>query len=149
MFPHRIRTTPHHTGIGSDEWFLFCGSGSLWGIVLGIVVPVGNGWALFLSGGELSFPHTFEQDNWQVKFMLLLVDKIRLCGNKNLDVIYFFIYNLFAMLPRKWRKWSTSLRAGQGCFLRGGKMLQCGGGGGVLGWCTLFPSQSCHNYHIE
>ena len=25
-----------------------------WGIVLGIVVLVGNGWALFLSGGELS-----------------------------------------------------------------------------------------------
>ena len=38
---------------------LFCGSGlsvelSWWGIVLGIVVLVGNGWALFLSGGELS-----------------------------------------------------------------------------------------------
>ena len=27
---------------------------SWWGIVLGIVVLVGNGWALFLSGGELS-----------------------------------------------------------------------------------------------
>ena len=38
---------------------LFCGSGpsgelSWWGIDLGIVVLVGNGWALFLSGGELS-----------------------------------------------------------------------------------------------
>ena len=38
---------------------LFRGSGpsgelSWWGILLGIVVPVGNGWALFLSGGELS-----------------------------------------------------------------------------------------------
>ena len=38
---------------------LFCRSGpsgelSWWGIVLGIVVPVGNGWALFLSSGELS-----------------------------------------------------------------------------------------------
>ena len=38
---------------------LFLGSGpsgelSWWGIVLGIVVLVGNGWALFLSGGELS-----------------------------------------------------------------------------------------------
>ena len=38
---------------------LFRGSGpsgelSWWGIVLGIVVLVGNCWALFLSGGELS-----------------------------------------------------------------------------------------------
>ena len=38
---------------------LFRGSGpsgelSWWGLVLGIVVLVGNGWALFLSGGELS-----------------------------------------------------------------------------------------------
>ena len=41
-------------------WVVLCrGSGpsgelSWWGRVLGIVVPVGNGWALFLSGGELS-----------------------------------------------------------------------------------------------
>ena len=28
--------------------------GPRWGIVLGIVVLVGNGWALFLSGGEMS-----------------------------------------------------------------------------------------------
>ena len=37
--------------------FRGCGpSGELswWGIVLGIVVLVGNGWAFFLSGGELS-----------------------------------------------------------------------------------------------
>ena len=38
---------------------LFLGSGpsgelSWWGIVLEIVVLVGNGWALFLSGGQLS-----------------------------------------------------------------------------------------------
>ena len=48
---------------------LFRGSGpsgelSWWGIVLGIVVPLGNGWALFLSGGELSLvgscPRTLE-----------------------------------------------------------------------------------------
>ena len=52
------RTIPHRTGIGPDECFLFRGSGhsgelSWWGIVLEIVVPVGNGWALFLSGGEI------------------------------------------------------------------------------------------------
>ena len=53
------RTIPHRTGIGPDEWLYSVGSGpsgelSWWGIVLGIVVLVGNGWALFLSGGELS-----------------------------------------------------------------------------------------------
>ena len=54
------RTIPHRTGIGPDVWFysvvvvLVCGELSWWGIVLGIVVTVGNGWALFLSGGELS-----------------------------------------------------------------------------------------------
>ena len=50
---------------------LFCGNGpsgelSWWGILVGIVVPVGNGWALFLSGGELSLvgscPRTVRED---------------------------------------------------------------------------------------
>ena len=61
----RIRTTPHQEDNSPPyrfwSWWvvLFRGSGpsgelSWWGIVvLGIVVLVGNGWALFLSGGEL------------------------------------------------------------------------------------------------
>ena len=51
------RTIPHHrTGIGPDEWFysvvvaLWELSG--WGIILGIVVPLGNGWALFCLVGN-------------------------------------------------------------------------------------------------
>ena len=60
----RIRTTPQEDNSPPYRFWswwvvLFRGSGpseelSWWGIVLGIVVPVGNGWALFLSGGELS-----------------------------------------------------------------------------------------------
>ena len=49
------RTIPHHVDIGPDEWFysfLMVLVGS-WGVVLGIVVLVGNSWALFLSGWEL------------------------------------------------------------------------------------------------
>ena len=53
------RSIPHRTGFGPDEWFYSvvvvlvggCPGGEL---VLGIVVLVGNGWAIFLSGGELS-----------------------------------------------------------------------------------------------
>ena len=54
------RTIPHRTGFGPDEWcysvvvVLLGSCPDQWGIVLGIVVLVGNGWALFLSGGELS-----------------------------------------------------------------------------------------------
>ena len=63
---YRIRTTPHQDNSPPYRFWpwwvvLFRGSGpsgalSWWGILLGIVVPVGlgNGWALFLSGGELS-----------------------------------------------------------------------------------------------
>ena len=62
----RIRTTPQEDNSPPYRFWswrvvLFRGSGpsgelswSWWGIVLGIVVLVGNGWALFLSGGELS-----------------------------------------------------------------------------------------------
>ena len=60
----RIRTTPQKANSPPYmfwSWWvvLFRGSGpsgelSWWGIVLGIVVLVGNGWALFLYGGELS-----------------------------------------------------------------------------------------------
>ena len=60
----RIRTTPLEDNSPPYRFWswwvvLFCGSGpseelSWWGIVLGIVVLVGNGWALLLSGGELS-----------------------------------------------------------------------------------------------
>ena len=59
-----IRTTPHQDNsllyMYWSSWVaLFRGSGpsgelSWWGIILGIVVPVGIGWALFLSSGELS-----------------------------------------------------------------------------------------------
>ena len=55
------RTIPHHSPYRFWSWWvvLFRVSGpsvelSWWGIVLWIVVLVGNGWALFLSGGELS-----------------------------------------------------------------------------------------------
>ena len=63
------RTIPHRTGIGPDDLVLFCGSGpsgelSWWGIVLGIVVLVSNGWALFLSSREMSlvecYPRTIK-----------------------------------------------------------------------------------------
>ena len=60
----RIRTTPQEDNSPPYRFWswwvvLFRGSGpsgelSWWGIVLGIVVLVGNDWALFLSGGELS-----------------------------------------------------------------------------------------------
>ena len=60
----RIGTTPQEDNSPPYRfWFwwvvLFRGSGpsgelSWWGIVLGIVVLVGNGWGIFLSGGELS-----------------------------------------------------------------------------------------------
>ena len=61
---YRIRTTPQEDNSPPYRFWswwvvLFRGSGpsgelSWWEIVLGIVVLVGNGWALFLSGGELS-----------------------------------------------------------------------------------------------
>ena len=59
-----IRTTPQEDNSSPYRFWswwvvLFRGSGprgelSWWGIVLWIVVLVGNGWALFLSGGDLS-----------------------------------------------------------------------------------------------
>ena len=64
ILQHHIRTTPQEDNSPPYRFWswwvvLFRGSGpsgelSWWGIVLGIVVLVGNGWALFLSGGELS-----------------------------------------------------------------------------------------------
>ena len=47
------RTIPHRVDIGPDEW-LYQLILVWWGVVLGIVVLVGNSWALFLSGGESS-----------------------------------------------------------------------------------------------
>ena len=65
---------------------LLCGSGpsgelSWWGIVLGIVVPVGNGLALLLSDGKLSLvescPRTLWNKAWgprrQFKFYIVLL----------------------------------------------------------------------------
>ena len=40
------RTIPHHTGLGPNEWVYWLWS--WWGVVLGIVVPVGNRWVLFI-----------------------------------------------------------------------------------------------------
>ena len=60
QLPHQDNSPPYSYW----SWWvvLFRGrdpSGELswWGIILGIVVPVGNGWALYLSGRELSLVH--------------------------------------------------------------------------------------------
>ena len=71
----RIRTTRPLVGqfsrtvqcIGHDEWFysvvvILVGSCPGGELVLGIVGPLGNGWALFLSGGELSLVGSCPRD---------------------------------------------------------------------------------------
>ena len=70
----RIWTTSHHDNSPPYRFWswwvlLFCGSGprgelSWWGILLGIVVPVGNGWASFLSDGELSLVGSCPRTLW-------------------------------------------------------------------------------------
>ena len=47
------RTIPHCIGISPDEWYYWFVM-VLVRLFLGIVALVGNSWALFLSGGELS-----------------------------------------------------------------------------------------------
>ena len=73
QLPHQDNSPPYRCW----SWWvvLFHSSGpsgelSWWGIVLGIVVPVDNGWALFFFGGELSLvgscPRTpFDKFLWQ------------------------------------------------------------------------------------
>ena len=77
---YRIRTTPHQDNSPSYRFWpwwvvLCCGSGpsgelSWWGMV-----PVGNGWALFLSGGELSLVGSCPRT---VKYMVYTVLQIQI-----------------------------------------------------------------------